>query len=166
MPDARFVTGNSTSGHGRNSVAPKQVYMDNTESETAGTTVLYIEDNEDNAYMLSRRLTRRGYKVVVAPDGETGIEKAREMIPDIILMDLNLPVMDGWAATRALRQHSVTESIPVIAVSSHALPGEREIAVSAGCDEYETKPIDFERLLDKMRTLLKQGNSSSQSVTL
>lgn len=120
------------------------------------TTILYVEDNEDNAYMLSRRLTRRGYNVVVSIDGGAGVEKARELIPDIILMDLNLPVMDGWAATKLLKQHSSTKSIPVIVVSSHALPGEREIAFEAGCDEYETKPIDFERLLCKIRQLLQE----------
>lgn len=119
-------------------------------------TVLYIEDNEDNAYMLSRRLSRRGYNVIVAADGNAGIEKARELTPDIILMDLNLPVMDGWAATRTLRQHEKTRRIPVIAVSSHALPGERETALEAGCDEYETKPIDFESLLLKINRLLPQ----------
>ena len=104
------------------------------------------------------RPAANGYGTIVPEPVRTGVSN--------FASNLNLPVMDGWAATRALRQHSVTESIPVIAVSSHALPGEREIAVSAGCDEYETKPIDFERLLDKMRALLKQGNSSSQSVTL
>ena len=118
------------------------------------TTILYIEDNEDNAYMLSRRLARRGYDVVVATDGGAGVDKAQELLPDIILMDLNLPVMDGWAATKLLREKPATRSIPVIAVSSHALPGEREIALNAGCNEYETKPIDFERLLTKIRQLL------------
>lgn len=126
-------------------------------------TVLYIEDNEDNAYMLSRRLTRRGYTVVVATDGGAGVEKAHELIPDIILMDLNLPVMDGWAATKKLKQHDKTKSIPIIAVSSHALPGEREIALDAGCDEYETKPIDFETLVIKIKGLLPHTDESQSS---
>jgi CheY-like chemotaxis protein len=126
----------------------------------ASATVLYIEDNEDNAYMLSRRLTRRGYNVVVATDGGTGIEKAHELSPDIILMDLNLPVMDGWAATKTLKKDDKTKLIPVIAVSSHALPGEREIALDAGCDEYETKPIDFESLIFKIERLLPPTESS------
>ncbi len=129
-----------------------------------GTTILYVEDNEDNAYMLSRRLGRRGYTVIVATDGGAGVTKAEELIPDIILMDLNLPVMDGWAATKMLRKNSVTSSIPVIAVSSHALPGEREIALEAGCNEYETKPIDFNKLLTKIRLLLGETDSPKTNV--
>ena len=121
-----------------------------------GTTILYVEDNEDNAYMLSRRLTRRGYKVVVATDGNEGVDKAQELNPDLILMDLNLPVIDGWTATRMLRDNTTTSSIPIIVVSSHALPGERENALDAGCDEYETKPIDFESLLSKIHQLLAE----------
>lgn len=121
-----------------------------------GATILYVEDNEDNAYMLSRRLTRRGYKVVVATDGSAGVDKARELNPDLILMDLNLPVMDGWTATKKLRDTTSTNSIPIIVVSSHALPGERENALEAGCDEYETKPIDFESLLSKIHQLLAE----------
>ncbi len=118
-----------------------------------GKTILYVEDNEDNAYMLSRRLKRRGYEVLVAVDGGTGVELAEKEQPDIILMDLNIPVIDGWAATKILKAKSSTVHIPVIAVSSHALPGEREIALAAGCDEYETKPIDFARLLEKIQLL-------------
>ena len=121
-----------------------------------GATILYVEDNEDNAYMLSRRLTRRGYTVVVATDGSTGVDKARELNPDLILMDLNLPVMDGWTATKKLRDTTSTNSIPIIVVSSHALPGERENALEAGCDEYETKPIDFNSLLSKIHQLLAE----------
>lgn len=121
-----------------------------------GATILYVEDNEDNAYMLSRRLTRRGYKVVVATDGNEGVDKAQELNPDLILMDLNLPVIDGWTATRMLRDNTTTSSIPIIVVSSHALPGERENALDAGCDEYETKPIDFESLLSKIHQLLAE----------
>jgi len=128
--------------------------------------VLYIEDNEDNAYMLSRRLSRRGYKVVVSIDGGAGVAKAQELQPDIILMDLNLPVMDGWSATRLLRKSPVTRSIPVIAVSSHALPGEREIALDAGCDEYETKPIDFERLISKIQQLLDNTTTLAENTKI
>jgi len=128
-----------------------------------GPTILYIEDNEDNAYMLSRRLSRRGYKVVISVDGGTGVAKAKELMPDIILMDLNLPVMDGWSATKLLRKTPGTRCIPIIAVSSHALPGEREIAMDAGCDEYETKPIDFERLLAKIQHLLAYTTVSAEN---
>lgn len=121
-------------------------------------TILYIEDNEDNAYMLSRRLKRRGYEVLIAVDGGVGVEMAREQQPDIILMDLNLPVIDGWAATKILKADATTVHIPVIAVSSHVLPGEREIALAAGCDEYETKPIDFGQLLSKIQ-LIESANA-------
>lgn len=110
-------------------------------------TILYIEDNEDNLYMLSRRLRRRGFDVLSARDGESGIVKAREVIPDLILMDLVLPIMDGWEATRRLKSMPDTKAIPVIAVSSHAMSGDREQALAAGCDDYHTKPIDFERLV-------------------
>lgn len=115
--------------------------------------ILYVEDNDDNAYMLSRRLTKRGFKVVVSSDGESGVETAHELLPDIILMDLNLPVLDGIAATRLLKSNDRTAGIPIIVVSSHVLPGEREISMEAGCDEYETKPINFERLLRKIHQL-------------
>ncbi|MBX2884563.1 MAG: response regulator [Granulosicoccus sp.] len=116
-------------------------------------TILYIEDNADNAYMLSRRLQRKGYSVVVAVDGAKGVETARSLQPDIILMDLDLPVMDGWAASGKLKSLNATRHIPIIAVSSHVLPDDRQNALTAGCDEYETKPIDFERLLRKIRAL-------------
>ena len=115
--------------------------------------------------MLSRRLTRRGYSVFVATDGCAGIAKAHELIPDIILMDLNLPVTDGWSATKKLKQHDKTKSIPVIAVSSHALPGERETALDAGCDEYETKPIDFESLIFKIKALLPHADKTQSNAS-
>lgn len=115
--------------------------------------ILYIEDNDDNAYMLSRRLTKRGFKVVISSDGKAGVEAAQAMLPDIILMDLNLPVMDGIAATKLLKSDEKTAGIPVIVVSSHVFPGERESSMEAGCDEFETKPIDFERLLGKINQL-------------
>lgn len=117
------------------------------------TSVLYIEDNDDNAYMLSRRLKKRGFEVVTAPDGKAGVETAQALLPDIILMDLNLPVMDGMAATRLLKSQTQTAGIPIIVVSSHVFPGERENSMEAGCDEYETKPINFERLLKKIHQL-------------
>jgi len=126
------------------------------------TTVLYIEDNEDNAYMLSRRLKRRGFNVEIAVDGEAGVSKAISLKPDIILMDLNLPTMDGWEVAKLLRSNATTKSTPIIAVSSHVLPMERETALSAGCNDYETKPIDFERLLSKIRKNL--AASSDQSI--
>ena len=110
-------------------------------------TILYIEDNEDNLYMLSRRLRKRGYEVLAARDGEAGIEMARETLPDLVLMDLVLPVVDGWEATRRLKAIPETSAIPVVAVSSHAMSGDREEALAAGCDDYHTKPIDFERLI-------------------
>lgn len=110
-------------------------------------TILYIEDNEDNLYMLTRRLRKRGYEVLSARDGETGLEKARQLLPDLILMDLVLPEIDGWEATRRLKSIPDTRAIPIIAVSSHAMSGDREQALAAGCDDYHTKPIDFERLI-------------------
>lgn len=110
-------------------------------------TILYIEDNDDNLFMLVRRLRRRGFDVLTARDGEAGVETALDKLPDLILMDLVLPVLDGWEATRKLKSRPETRSIPVIAVSSHAMSGDREKALAAGCDDYHTKPIDFERLV-------------------
>ena len=110
-------------------------------------TILYIEDNEDNLYMLTRRLRRRGYDVLTARDGESGVEMAQGALPDLILMDLVLPVLNGWDATRLLKSLPETMAIPVIAVSSHAMSGDREQALAAGCDDYHTKPIEFERLV-------------------
>ena len=110
-------------------------------------TILYIEDNDDNLFMLVRRLRRRGFEVLTARDGQAGLETALSMLPDLILMDLVLPVLDGWEATRRLKSTPETRAIPVIAVSSHAMSGDREKALAAGCDDYHMKPIDFERLL-------------------
>ena len=118
-------------------------------------TVLYVEDNDDNAYMLSRRLKRRGFDVHIATDGKSGVNMARKLRPDIILMDLNLPVLDGWSAIKLLRSDTDTHATPIIAVSSHVLPEEREKALQAGSSNYETKPIDFERLLVKIHDCLK-----------
>lgn len=116
--------------------------------------ILYIEDNEDNLYMLSNRLARRGYEVVSARDGEQGIAMAASEAPALILMDLSLPIIDGWEATRRLKSEASTRNIPVIALSAHAMAGDREKAIAAGCDEYDTKPVDLSRLLDKITILL------------
>lgn len=118
--------------------------------------VLYVEDNEDNVYMLKMRLELLDeFEVLVAEDGEKGCAAAAAERPDLILMDLDLPVIDGWEATRRLKADPDTRSIPVIALSAHALAGAREKALAAGCDEFDTKPVEFERLLGKMRQLLK-----------
>jgi two-component system, cell cycle response regulator DivK len=116
--------------------------------------ILYVEDNEDNLYMLSNRLQRRGYEVVSAPDGEQGIAMAAIEAPALILMDLSLPVMDGWEATRRLKAEVRTQHIPVIALSAHAMAGDREKALAAGCDDYDTKPVELPRLLEKIAALL------------
>ena len=116
--------------------------------------ILIVEDNELNRDALSRRLTARGYDVLVAQDGPEGIELAETERPDLILMDLGLPEIDGWECVRRLRANLVTNRIPVIALTAHALSGDRERAFQAGCDDFDTKPIDFAALLTKMRTLL------------
>ena len=116
--------------------------------------ILYIEDNEDNILILKRRLGRVGYDVSFAMDGAEGIRMAAELKPDLILMDLSLPVLDGWEATRRLKAAPETRHIPVIALTSHAMVGERERALAAGCDDFDTKPVEFQRLLGKIRALL------------
>ncbi len=118
------------------------------------TKILYVEDNDDNVYMLRGRLTRAGFAVAVATDGEQGVAMAASEAPDLILMDLSLPVLDGWEATRRLKGAPATRPIPVIALSAHAMEGDRAKALAAGCDDYDTKPVDFPRLLEKIRTLL------------
>lgn len=118
--------------------------------------ILYVEDNEDNIYMLSARLRRKGYEVVVATDGDQGVARARSDAPALILMDLSLPVLDGWEATRRLKALAETRGIPVIALSSHAMAGDREAALAAGCDDFDTKPVDFARLLGKIKALLPE----------
>ena len=120
-------------------------------------TILYVEDNEDNVYMLVRRLRRHGFEVIVAADGAQGVEAARRGRPDLVLMDLSLPVLDGWEATRRLKGAAETRAIPVVALSAHAMAGERERALEAGCDDYDTKPVDLERLLAKIRAQLGEG---------
>jgi CheY-like chemotaxis protein len=116
--------------------------------------ILLVEDNEMNRDMLSRRLVRRGYEVVVAVDGREGVDKARTEAPALVLMDMSLPVLDGWEATRELRADPATRSIPVIALTAHAMAGDREKALAAGCDDFDTKPIELERLLGKIAALL------------
>jgi len=119
------------------------------------TKVLYVEDNDDNVYMLKMRLELlEDFEVVTAEDGEKGCAMARSERPDIILMDLEMPVVDGWEATRRLKADPQTRDIPIIALSAHALAGEREKALAAGCDEFDTKPIEFERLLATLRRVL------------
>jgi CheY-like chemotaxis protein len=119
--------------------------------------VLLVEDNEMNRDMLSRRLMRQGFEVVVAVDGQAGVDAARTGRPDIVLMDMSLPVLDGWEATRQLKASDATRSIPVIALTAHAMAGDRQQALDAGCDDYDTKPIELPRLLEKMRRLLGEA---------
>lgn len=118
------------------------------------TRILLVEDNEMNRDMLSRRLTRKGFEVVVAVDGQQGVDMAFSEGPDVILMDMSLPVLDGWEATRRIRANPQGASIPIIALTANALVGDREKALDAGCDEYDTKPVDLERLLGKIHAEL------------
>ena len=112
--------------------------------------ILIVEDNEMNRDMLSRRLERKGFSVVMAEDGQKGVDMSKSESPDLILMDLSLPVMDGWTATSTIKEDTQTNSIPIIVLTAHAMAGDREKALDAGADEYDTKPIDFKRLLDKI----------------
>jgi two-component system, cell cycle response regulator DivK len=121
------------------------------------TRVLYVEDNDDNIYMLRRRLERKGIEVIVARDGEQGIAAAMREHPDLILMDLSLPVIDGWEAVRRLKSAPATRAIPIIALSAHAMTGDREKALAAGCDDYDTKPVNFASLMAKIEALLPEG---------
>lgn len=121
--------------------------------------ILYVEDNEDNVYMLRRRLTKLGHEVSIAGDGAAGVAAAARDRPDLILLDMSLPVMTGWEAAQALKASDATKSIPVIALTAHALEGERQKALAAGCDEFETKPVDLERLVAKMNAFLKRAGS-------
>ena len=122
--------------------------------------ILLVEDNEMNWDMLSRRLGRKGYEVVVATDGQQGLDMARSEAPDLILMDMSLPVVDGWEATRRLKAAPETRSIPIIALTAHAMAGDREQALAAGCNDYEGKPIEFDRLLSKVQLLLERTEGS------
>jgi len=124
--------------------------------------ILLVEDNEMNRDMLSRRLARRGFEVLVAVDGQQGVESALREQPDLVLMDMSLPVMDGWTATSTIKNDAQTAHIPVIALTAHAMSGDQEKALAAGCDDYDTKPVDLVRLLDKMNALLttdRQGQT-------
>ncbi len=123
--------------------------------------ILLVEDNEMNRDMLARRLARRGYEVVVAVDGEEGLARALDQPPALILMDLGLPGLDGWEATRRLKAMPQTRDIPILALSAHSRAGDRAEALAAGCDDFDSKPIDIERLLGKMQALLGRGNAPS-----
>ncbi len=115
--------------------------------------ILLVEDNEMNRDMLSRRLIKRGYDVVMAVDGQQGVDMASSEGPELILLDMSLPVLDGWEAARLLKSNAGTSSIPIIALTAHALSGDREKSLEAGCDDYDTKPVDFNRLLGKIEAL-------------
>jgi CheY-like chemotaxis protein len=119
--------------------------------------VLLVEDNEMNRDMLSRRLTRRGFEVIFAVDGQQGVDLARSERPDIILMDMSLPVIDGWEATRRVKSDAATRGVPVIGLTAHAMSGDREKAIEAGCDDYDTKPVEIDRLIGKIERLLGSG---------
>jgi CheY-like chemotaxis protein len=121
-------------------------------------TILLVEDNELNRDMLSRRLVRKGYDVLIAEDGAKGLSAATDSKPDLILMDMSLPVIDGWEATRRLKAEPKTRAIPVIALTAHAMSSDREKAVAAGCDDYDTKPVELERLLAKIERLLQASS--------
>ncbi len=119
--------------------------------------LLLVEDNEMNRDMLSRRLKRRGHEILIALDGQEGIELARAEKPDLILMDMSLPVMDGWTATRKLKEDAATGHIPILGLSAHAMSGDQDKALEAGCDDYDTKPVDLDRLLEKIDSLLNRN---------
>ena len=118
--------------------------------------ILYVEDNEDNVYMLSRRLKRKGFEIVIATDGEMGVQMAESEKPDLILMDLSLPKMDGWTATKTIKSKENLKSIPIIALSAHAMDEHKKRAMEAGCNDYDTKPVDIDRLLNKINTQMKK----------
>ena len=119
--------------------------------------ILIVEDNEMNRDMLSRRLTKRGYEIVIAVDGQQGIDMAVSEAPDLILLDMSLPVIDGWEAARRLKADEATSAIPVIALTAHAMEGDREKSLAAGCDDYDTKPVELKRLMGKIQTFLGTG---------
>ena len=130
------------------------------------TKILYVEDNEDNVYMLKMRLELiEGFEIAVAKDGAEAISSVAADSPDIILMDLNVPVINGWEATRQLKANAKTAQIPIIALTAHAMAGDRERAMAAGCDDFDTKPIDFDRLLNKMRRLVGDQRTGARGVT-
>jgi two-component system cell cycle response regulator DivK len=120
--------------------------------------ILYVEDNEDNVYMLKSRLLRAGFAVVVATDGAQGVAMAASEQPDLILMDLSLPVIDGWEAARRIKAAPETNRIPIIALTAHAMSGDREKALAVGCNDFDTKPVDLQRLLNKIHGLVQPGS--------
>ena len=128
------------------------------------TRILLVEDNEMNRDMLSRRLTRKGFEVSMAVDGAQGLQMAADTHPDLILLDMSLPVIDGWEAARRLKSNPEVSGIPIIALTAHAMSDDRNRAIEAGCDEYDTKPIEFTRLIEKMETLLRKPQSICQTV--
>jgi len=121
--------------------------------------ILLVEDNEMNRDMLSRRLARNGFEIVIAVDGQEGVDKARSENPNLILMDMSLPVIDGWEATRKIKADPATQKIPVIALTAHAMAQDKERAIAAGCDDFDTKPVDIQRLVGKIQALLNGGRS-------
>jgi two-component system cell cycle response regulator DivK len=121
--------------------------------------ILLVEDNEMNRDMLSRRLTRNGFEIAIAVNGQEGLDKASSERPDLILMDMSLPVMDGWEATRQIKANDATRAIPVIALTAHAMADDKAKALAAGCDDFDTKPVELERLLGKMETLLARDSA-------
>lgn len=123
--------------------------------------ILLVEDHEEIWDFLSRRLTRRGYEVVVAQDGQQGLDKARSDAPDLLLLDMNLPVMDGWTVAQTLKGDEATKSIPIIALTAHAMTGDREKALGAGCDDYHAKPVDFSKLVDQIEAALATRGGGS-----
>ena len=127
------------------------------------TRILLVEDNEMNRDMLSRRLERKGYQVDMAVDGRQGVDKAKTLAYDLVLMDMSLPEIDGWEATRELRSDPATKSLPIIALTAHAMSGDREKALEAGCDDYDTKPIELGRLLGKMEALLGRAGGAGEA---
>ena len=121
---------------------------------TSKTVVLVVEDNDLNADMISQRLKRKGYEILFATDGEEAIKCVRENLPQIVLMDMSLPILDGWEATRRLKADAKTKKIPIIALTAHTMSDDRQHALDAGCDEYEAKPVDFTRLIEKIEKLI------------
>ena len=119
------------------------------------TKILYVEDNLDNVYMLTRRLKKKGFELIIAGDGQEGLDKAIKESPDLILMDLSLPTMDGWTATAEIKKIEEVKDIPIIALSAHAMPEHRDRAIKAGCSDYDTKPVDIKRLLSKMAQFIE-----------
>src|SRR5215471_2101310 len=159
-PAQRLRPEDSSEGHARPRSAPRRSARARgdqrrpPEAHRLMPKILLVEDNEMNRDMLSRRLVRRGYEVAIAVDGEQGLAMARSEAPALILMDMSLPGLDGWEATRQIKAAAETRGIPVIALTAHAMSGDREKAMAAGCDEYDTKPLDLTRLLGKIETLL------------